>query len=77
MSPTPAALVRGRRSEFAKDAELLVLRHQLLVLRRQQAGAVVGAADRAFLTALSRTLPFRGRHGLIVTIGATLESHCT
>jgi len=29
-------LVRGRRSEFAKDIELLVLRHQLLVLQRQQ-----------------------------------------
>jgi hypothetical protein len=25
-------LVRGRRSEFAKDIELLVLRHQLTVL---------------------------------------------
>ena len=25
-------LVRGRRSEFAKDLELLVLRHQLAVL---------------------------------------------
>jgi hypothetical protein len=29
-------LVRGRRSEFSKDVELLVLRHQLAVLRRQQ-----------------------------------------
>jgi hypothetical protein len=29
-------LVRDRRSELAKDVELLVRRHQLLVLRRQQ-----------------------------------------
>jgi hypothetical protein len=29
-------LVRRRRSEFAKDVELLVLRHQLMVLGRQQ-----------------------------------------
>jgi putative transposase len=29
-------LVGGRRREFAKDVELLVLRHQLLVLARQE-----------------------------------------
>ena len=29
-------LVSGRRSEFAKDVELLVLRHQLVVLGRQE-----------------------------------------
>jgi hypothetical protein len=28
-------LASGRRSEFAKDVELLVLRHQLVVLGRQ------------------------------------------
>jgi putative transposase len=61
-------LVRGRRSDFAKDVELLVLRHQLLVLRRQQPRRpAFRAADRAFLAALSRMLPPRGRHGLIVT----------
>jgi hypothetical protein len=50
-------LVRGRRSEFAKDVELLVLRHQLVVLGRQQPRPSFRAADRAFLAALSRMLP--------------------
>src|SRR2546423_14207808 len=68
-------LVRGRRSEFAKDVELLVLRHQLLVLRRQQPRPSFRAADRAFLAALSRMLPPRGRHGLIVTPQTLLRWH--
>jgi hypothetical protein len=38
-------LLRGRRSEFAKDVELLVLRHQLLVLHRQQPRPSFRAAD--------------------------------
>lgn len=42
-------LVRGRRSEFAKDVELLVLRHQLEVHQRQQPRPSFRAADRAFL----------------------------
>ena len=29
-------LVHGRRAEFAKDVELVLLRHQLSVLTRQQ-----------------------------------------
>ena len=60
-------LVRGRRSEFSKDIELLVLRHQLAVLRRQQPRPRLRPADRAFLTALSRILPRRRCQGLIVT----------
>ena len=39
-------LMGSRRSEFAKDVELLVLRHQLLVLRRQQPRPSFRAADR-------------------------------
>src|SRR6266851_237915 len=68
-------LVRGRRSEFAKDVELLVLRHQLAVLRRQQPRPAFRAADRAFLAALSRILPPRGRYGLIVTPQTLLRWH--
>jgi hypothetical protein len=60
-------LVRGRRSEFAKDVELLVLRHQLAVLSRQERRQSLRPADRAFLAALARLLPWRRRHGLGVT----------
>ncbi len=49
-------LVGGRRSEFAKDVELLVLRHQLPVLARQEIRPSFRATDRAFLTALTRSL---------------------
>jgi putative transposase len=46
-------LVRGRRNEFAKDVELLVLRHQLVVLARQETRPSFRPADRAFLAALT------------------------
>jgi putative transposase len=49
-------LVRRRRSEFAKDVELLVLRHQLALLGRQGRRSPLCAADRAFLAALARLL---------------------
>jgi hypothetical protein len=37
-----AIAVQGRRSEFAKDVELLALRHQLVVLSRQDGGRRCG-----------------------------------
>ena len=45
------------RSDAAKDLEILVLRHQLEVLRRQVKRAEFRPADRAILTLLSRALP--------------------
>ena len=68
-------VVRGRRSEFAKDVELLVLRHQLVVLGRQQRRPMLRPADRALLSALARLLPPRRRHGLVVRPQTLLRWH--
>jgi putative transposase len=45
------------RSDAAKDLEILVLRHQLTVLRRQTPRPKLEPADRALLAAVSRILP--------------------
>ena len=55
----------SRREEAWKDAEILILRHQLAVLRRQQPGRVkLNWADRAFLAALLGAIPRSRRQGL-------------
>jgi putative transposase len=50
-------LVQLARGDTAKDLEILVLRHQLMVLRRQTARSRLGPTDRAPLAATSRVLP--------------------
>jgi putative transposase len=45
------------RSESSKDLELVVVRHQLEVLRRQVKRPQLRQADRIFLAAASRVLP--------------------
>jgi putative transposase len=50
-------LVMLARGDAAKDLEILVLRHQLAVLRRQTPRPKLEPADRALLAAISRALP--------------------
>ena len=50
-------LVLLARTDAVKDLEILVLRHQLTVLRRQVARPRLQPADRALLACVSRVLP--------------------
>ena len=61
------ALALLLRSDVSKEAEILVLRHQLAVLRRQDAWPKPSWADRALISALARLLPKARRIGLLAT----------
>ncbi|MEO3876080.1 integrase core domain-containing protein [Nonomuraea sp. B12E4] len=63
------------RSQASKDAEILVLRHQLAVLRRQVAAPRPSWADRAIIAALARLLPRRRRCDLFITPRTLLRWH--
>jgi hypothetical protein len=56
-----------------KETEILVLRDQLSVLRRQVTGPRPSWADRAPISALGRLLPKPRRIGLLVTTGTLLR----
>jgi transposase InsO family protein len=71
------ALVRSSRGLGVKDIELIVLRHELEVLRRQVARPKLRPADRALLAAAAVQLPRRSRDARLVTPRTLLRWHST
>ena len=63
------------RSGASRDAEILILRHQLAVLRRQVARPRPSWADRALQAALSRLVPRSRWPRLFVTPETVLRWH--
>jgi putative transposase len=63
------------RSERSKELEILLLRHELAILRRQPRRAPVRPVDRAILTALARALPRSAWSSLSVRPATVLRWH--
>ena len=63
------------RSEAAKDVEILVLRHEVAVLRRHHSSPRLNWVDRALLTALTRQLPVELRRLRLVSPRTPLRWH--
>jgi putative transposase len=65
-------LARGDRS---KELEILVLRHELAIVRRQEPRPRLTDADRLVLAALSRVLPRRRWHAFFIRPETLLRWH--
>ncbi|HEY8723702.1 MAG TPA: integrase core domain-containing protein [Gaiellaceae bacterium] len=63
------------RSERAKELEILVLRHELSILRRQVKRPQFAPRDRFLLAALSRALPRRSWQAFLVRPETLLRWH--
>src|SRR5437868_3895728 len=63
------------RSQSSKDVEILVLRHQLVVLHRKVARLRPSRADRAVISSLARLISPSERLRLFVTPGTVLRWH--
>jgi hypothetical protein len=63
------------RSDTSKDVEILVLRHEIAVLRRQVTRPKPDRADRAVITAFARLLPKHLRPHRIATPATLLAWH--
>jgi putative transposase len=68
-------LVLLGRCQASKDAEIMVLRHEVTVLRRQAGRAKPDWADRAVIAALARLPPAALRGHRLVTPGTLLAWH--
>jgi hypothetical protein len=64
-----------RMRDIAKDAEILVLRQQLAVLRRQDARPRFSWSDRAIVAALARLVPRERWTAFLVTPETILRWH--
>jgi putative transposase len=63
------------RSERSKELEILVLRHELAILRRQPRRAPIRSVDRAILAAFARALPRSAWAGLAVRPATLMRWH--
>jgi len=69
------ALVGGSSDARRDDVEVLVLRHQLAVLRRQVGRPRLRRRDRLYLAALSRALPRQRWSSFLIRLQTLLRWH--
>jgi transposase InsO family protein len=68
------AALRVRSNDF-KELEIVVLRHELAILRRQRKRPILTAVDRLFLTAASRCLARERWRSFLITPATLLRWH--